>query len=375
LYAAEEEGAGSFGTFLCELRALCGKKSYRKGLGMLASKKIAEDSVFEAIEHYFERGWTDGLPIVPPTEERVQEFLDYAGLAPDTVLGQVEERARVITAEKVAINAVMAGCKPEYMPVVVAAIEALADDAYNLHGSINSTGGAAPLLIVNGPIAKELNINSGVNVFGPGNRANATIGRTIRLIFINVLGTVPGVLDKSTLGHPGKYTYCIAENEEISPWDPLHVERGFSREASTVTVYAAEGPRYVVNGLSNTPEGILNTVARSMKATGPMGWYTVVIGPEHMAYIAKAGWSKKDIREYLYRRATCSVAELKGDGIVAGAVQPGDETNIQSIVPSPESMLVIVAGGGAGASSAIIPPWGGGRNSAPVTKAIKRRVA
>ena len=172
------------------------------------------------------RGGRTGCRLCPPTPERVGEFLDYVGRSPSEILGTEPTKGRVITVEKVAINAVMAGCLPEYFPVVLAAVEALVEPQFNLHAITVSTMGAAVLAVVNGPIANDLAMNSAVSVFGPGHRANATIGRAIRLVIINVTGAVPGVLDKATLGHPGKYTWCIAEAEEVSPWEPLHVERG-----------------------------------------------------------------------------------------------------------------------------------------------------
>ncbi len=180
----------------------------------LTSRRIELDDPAEAMEFFYQQGWTDGLPVVPPTPKRVEEFLEYAGNLPGDILGMIPARNRVITAEKVAINAVMAGCLPNYMPVIVAAIEAMCQEEFNLHGISATTGGTAPLLIVNGPAVQQLNINYGVNCFGPGVRANATIGRAIRLILMNVGGSIPGVLDKSCLGHPGKYSYCIAEDEE-----------------------------------------------------------------------------------------------------------------------------------------------------------------
>src|SRR5579884_2679781 len=195
----------------------------------LASPRYEVPDTLEAIEFCYQQGWTDGLPVVPPTEARVAEFLAAAGLAPDAVLGTVPERGRVITAEKVAINAVMAGCLPTYLPVVVAAVQAMTADEFCLHGSMASTGGAAPLVIVNGPVRTQLGMNAGVNVFGPGTRANATIGRALRLVLLNVCDAQPGVLDQATLGHPGKYAYCIAEDEETTVWQPLHVERGLAR--------------------------------------------------------------------------------------------------------------------------------------------------
>src|SRR5579884_2879843 len=210
--------------------------------GAITSARHELDDALQAIEFYFEKGWTDGLPVVPPTEARVREFLDRAGRAPDEIIGRLDARRRVVSAEKVAINAVMAGCLPEYTPVVMAAIAAMSENAFGLHGISASTGGAAVLVIVHGPIVADLGVNSGVNLFGPGNRANATIGRAVRLVLMNCFGAQPGLLDKATIGHPGKYAYCIAEDEAGSPWEPLHVARGLRPDQSAVTVFAAEGP-------------------------------------------------------------------------------------------------------------------------------------
>jgi hypothetical protein len=182
----------------------------------------------EAIEFYYAKGWTDGLPVVPPTEQSIRSMLDAAGLEPGQELTFIEHRQVSVTAEKVAINAVMAGCKPEYMPVVVAAIEAIGDPAWCYHGPATSTGGSAVFMLVNGPIARELGFNYGDNLFGPGWRPNATIGRAVRLVMRNVIGTLPGRLDRSTLGHAGKYSFCIAENEDDSPWPAVHVEARLS---------------------------------------------------------------------------------------------------------------------------------------------------
>jgi hypothetical protein len=214
----------------------------------------------EAVEFYYDRGWSDGLPVVPPTEERVRAMLAGAGLEPGEQIAFIETRQAAITAEKAAINAVMAGCRPEYMPVIVAALEAMADPVYGYHGPATSTGGAAVLMVINGPAALELDINSGDNLLGPGWRANATIGRAVRLIMRNVIGTLPGTLDRSTIGHAGKYTFCFAEDEKNSPWTPLHVEGGFRPEQSTVTIFAALAPHQWYNHLSNTGEGVLETL-------------------------------------------------------------------------------------------------------------------
>ena len=203
--------------------------------------RAADDA--DAIELCFTQGWTDGLPVVPPTPERVERMLEAARLEPAHEISYIAHRAVSVTAEKVAINAVMAGCRPEYMPVVVAAIEGIGDPRWSYHGPGTSTAGAAVLLIVNGPVARELDVNAGDNLFGPGWRANLTIGRAVRLVMRNVCGSLPGALDRGTLGHPGKLSYVIAENEAESPWPALHVERGFRPDQSAVTVVAAAGPR------------------------------------------------------------------------------------------------------------------------------------
>ena len=206
----------------------------------LTSKRHQVEDPADAVEFCFRQGWSDGLPVVPPTEARVRAMLEATRLPPAQQVGFVAHRAVSITAEKVAINAVLAGCRPEYMPVVVAAVEGISDPRFSYHGPGTSTAGAGVLVIVNGPIARELDVNAGDNLFGPGWRANLTIGRAVRLVMRNVCGSRPGTLDRGTLGHPGRLAYVIAENEADSPWTPLHVERGFRAEQSTVTVLAAE---------------------------------------------------------------------------------------------------------------------------------------
>src|SRR5438445_7675069 len=258
----------------------------------LTSKRYQVQDVGDAIEFCFAQGWTDGLPVVPPTPERVGAMLEAARLAPQQQVAFITNRVVSITAEKVAINAVMAGCKPEYMAVVVAAVEGIGDPAWSYHGPGTSTGGAAVLMIVNGPIARELDINCGDNLFGPGWRANLTIGRALRLVMRNVCGSMPGLLDRGTVGHPGKLSYVIAENEAESPWTPLSVERGFRPEQSTVPVMAAEGPHQLYNQLSSTAEGILTTLADNMRISGNvMGQphYCLVLAGEHMRTIAADG--------------------------------------------------------------------------------------
>src|SRR5258706_11544720 len=212
------------------------------GAPSLQSHAYELDDAFAVNEQYQQNGWTDGLPIIPPTEDRVWEFLNAAKLAPADVIGVETVRQRPITAEKVAINAVMAGCLPTFMPVIVAVLRAMCDEEFNFHGSTASTGGSAQLIIVNGPVRTALGMNTTHNALANGSRANATIGRAIRLLLINVLGCIPGQLDRSTLGHPGKFTFCIAEDEEDSPWKPLAQERGVPAGMSGITVMAGGGP-------------------------------------------------------------------------------------------------------------------------------------
>jgi hypothetical protein len=329
----------------------------------------------EAIELCYAKGWTDGLPVVPPTPDRVEAMLEAVRLSPGHQVTYIAHRDVSVTAEKVAINAVMAGCRPEYMPVVVAAIEGIGDPRWSYHGPGTSTAGAGVLLIVNGPAAQELDVNAGDNLFGPGWRANMTIGRAVRLVMRNVCGSRPGLLDRGTLGHPGRLSYVIAENEAESPWTPLHVERGFRADQSAVTVVAAAGPRQFYNQLSNTAEGVLTTLADDMRSSGNLTGqpnFVVILAGEHMRTVAGDGWNKAMIREFLFARTQNSHAHLKQTHQMAGAVLPGDETRMRPLVESPDDIFVVAAGGRAGAFSCYVPGWGGKRSSQAVTKEVKR---
>src|SRR6059036_1218196 len=340
----------------------------------LTSKRYRVDDV-DAGEFCFQQGWTDGLPVVPPTEDRVTMMLAAGHLDPKQEIAYITNRSVSVTAEKVAINAVMAGCRPEYIPVVVAAVQGIGDPAFGYHGPGTSTGGAAVLMIVNGPITRELDINSGDNLFGPGWRANLSIGRALRLVMRNVCGSLPGLLDRGTLGHPGKLSYVIAENEAESPWTPLHVERGFRADQSTVTVMAAEAPHQFYNQLSNTAEGVLTTLCDDMRISGNvMGQphYALVLAGEHMRTITGDGWDKKRIRQFVWEHTQNSHAHLKRTGRMAGPIQPGDETKLRPLVASPDDIFVIAAGGRAGAFSAYIPGWSSSRSSQAVTKEVRR---
>src|SRR2546426_5234072 len=312
-------------------------------------------------EFYQQKGWTDGLPIVPPTEERVWACLAAAGLAPDDLVGVERVRQRPLTAEKVAINAVMAGCLPAYMPVVVAILQAMCQEPFNLHGSTASTGGSAPFIVVNGPVRTAIEMNATHNGLGNGNRANATIGRAVRLVLINILGYLPGQLDRSTLGHPGKFTFCIAEDEEDSPWTPLAQERGVPDGVSAVTVMTSEAPRQVMNEWTRDPEEILETFAAEIRhnmltySIWP-GNYTLVIPKQLRELIVAAGWQKKDIREYIYRSARVLRREWARVGKKNVVARSGGPEQEFTALRSADDLLVIAARGPARGVGAIIPP-------------------
>ena len=338
----------------------------------LQSRSYDVADAFAANEFFQDRGWTDGLPIVPPTETNVLRFLRAADLAPADVVGIEPVRRRRITAEKVAIAAVMAGGLPDSMPVVVAIVKAMCVPEFGLHGSTASTGGSAPFVVVNGPVRQALGMNATHNVLANGSRANATIGRTIRLLIINVLGGIPGQLDRSTLGHPGKFTFCIAEDEEDSPWLPLATERRVPPSVSAVTVMAAESPHQVMNEWTRDPKEILDTYAAAIRANMLTysiwpGNYALVIPPQHRQVMAAAGWSKKDVRDYVHESARVPRREWRTVGKAAVAPRK-DEDRIYTALRSPDDLLVIAAGGPAGGFGAVIPPWYGTKSLAVTTR-------
>ena len=315
----------------------------------LQSERIElEDDLWEVNAFFEEKGWSDGLPIIPPIEERVARMIAASKQGPEEIIGIVPPRWARATVEKIAINAVMAGCLPEYMPVLTAAVEALTDPKLNLYALQATTGGPAIMLIVNGPIRKQLNVNGGSNVLGEGWRANATIGRCIRLIQRNIGGSYPGTTCKATLGWPGKYTLCIAENEEASPWEPLHVERGFDRNTSTVTAISADGSVRASDLDSSTAEGVLTNFAQKMD--GPSGPEAImVICPEHAKIIAGDGFSKRDVKEFIWKRAGYRMKDLPVETFNQRVKRRPDlKLTRESVIPvtdKPEDILIVVAGG------------------------------
>jgi hypothetical protein len=338
------------------------------------------DADADLVELYYERGFSDGLPVVPPTPAKIAAMIDALGGDASLVECRVPPRWGSLTREVLAINLVMAGCKPAYAPVVRAALLALTQQAFNLNGVQATTHMAAPLLVVNGPVALKIGMNGGHNCFGSGNRANATIGRAIRLVLLNVGGAWPGDLDKATLGHPGKYTYCIAENEEQSPFAPYHVEKGFDAKDSTVFVIAAEPPHSVTNHQAQDAPGILDSIVSAMSTIAnnnavSSGHCAVVLGLEHAKTIAKDGWKRHDIRNYLWINAHNKFGDLAFNhryGKVYNRNLPvWYKRELDSripIVPSADNIHLFVAGGEAGRFSAFIPGWG--HMTSPVLRGI-----
>ena len=317
-----------------------------------------EDAPEAVLEAFVAREWCDGLPIVPPTEDRVRAMLGDAD--PQRSPGPMPPLWRTATLEALAVNAVMAGCRPEYFPIVVAAVEAMLDPAFNLYGVQATTHPVAPLVIVNGAYGRRIGLHSGSGCFGPGFRANATIGRALRLILMNVGGAWPGRHDMATQGSPAKFSYCIAEHEDASPWGPL-------QDGDVVTVYGGEGPHNVNDHASTTASGILATVSDTAATLGSnVGWYfsqsqlLVVLGPEHARTIAGDGFSRADVQRFVYEHARLPLKTLKLGGMwgmhdwppFMMALHDGEARPPQ--VPSPDDVLVVVAGG-PGKHSSVVP--------------------
>ncbi len=351
-------GVTGLGRGLPEQRPGCGSRSVEPGIAelldvrhraeVMRSRRVHFSALEDEFEAMWERGWTDGLPVVPPTEGRVLAMLDATVRPPDEVVAVVPPNMVPVTVEKVAINAVMAGCRPEYLPVVLAAVEAACNEAFNLHGVLATTMSVGPVVIVNGPIARAIGMNSGVNVLGQGNRANSTIGRALQLVVRNVGGGRPGQVDRATLGNPGKVGWCFAEDEEGSPWEPLSVARGQASGTSTVTVVAGGGVRTVIDQSSRTPESLTRSLAGFMRPMDAL----LIVSPDHGRVFRAAGWSRARLAEAL--------EEL----VPRKASAPGSGNN---------ELLIVYAGGGAGLFSGVMEGWAGGATgSIPTTAEVAR---
>lgn len=340
----------------------------------------SDDDIDSVNALYRERGWSDGLPLIPPTIERVERMLAYCDRPWNESVAAIAPRYGAATPLRLAANAVMAGCRPEYFPLIVLAIEAMCEEPFNLYGIQATTHLCAPLVIVNGPVARELEINCGHNAFGPGVQSNATIGRAIRLILVNIGGAIPRLGDMSTFGSPAKYSYCVGENEADSPWEPLHVERGFPADASAVTVVGAECPHNVNDHESLSADGLLTTIAGTLAITGANDVFykaepLVVMGPEHAAAIATT-YSKLEAKRYLYEHARLALGKFSHENIErrfrAKFPERYGKAGLDTLVPMAQCAedIMIAVIGGAGKHSACIPTFGATRS---VTRALKRK--
>ena len=315
-----------------------------------------------AQDFFFANGLTDGLPVVPPTPERVQAMLDFAGVSADHDLGTEVIRQKRFTAGKAAVNAVMAGCLPEHFPVVLASLTAITDRSFNLHASSTSTNGVTVLTVVSGPYAESIGMNAGVEMMGNGSRANAAIGRAVNLFKANFYGSVPVVMDNSTFGHPGKITFCFPENLAVSPWSSLASELGYGDDATIVTAYATLAPLQVTLHGDRNPADFLTTVAHSMLAFGPgMPEVVCVISPEAMLHIGEAGWSRRQVAEFLHDRAQLPASEWIRWHRMASEL---DHDRMVPVVADADRITVLPGGGMAGGFVSLISTWGSSRSVA-----------
>jgi hypothetical protein len=313
-------------------------------------------------QYFINRGWSDGLPMLPPTEAAIDAVIAGSDLKKDELLGVIPPLNGIATVERVAANAVMAGCLPDYFPLVVAAAKGVLQPGFNLDGVQTTTGNVTPLVIINGPSRNRLQINYSSNVLGQGWRANSTIGRALRLVLSNIGGAAPGLYDKATLGQPAKYTFCIAENEEENPWEPLHVERGWSRETDVVSVFGCTGVNSAVDMASQTAKGLLKTFALTMIGGFTSGVTStetmLIICPEHAAILSAGGYSKAAIQNELFVAARVPHEKISDENLeLLAKRRPSwfqhNESEI-GVVDRPEDLWIVVAGG-KGAKSAYIP--------------------
>lgn len=383
-------GIAGLGPALADQRPGCGSMSVdpdrvdqlnaKFGGGQTKSRKIEFAELEDEFEAMFDRGWSDGLPLVPPTEARVAKMLSGTTRSPEDFVAIAPPNLVPLTVEKIAINAVMAGCRPEYLPVVIAAIEAVCTEEFNMHGLLCTTMPNGPVFVVNGPIRNAIGMNAKGNVLGQGNRANSTIGRAVQLIIRNVGGGLPGEIDRATHGSPAKLGLCFPEDEEGSPWEPLSVDRGFDVGVSTITAFAGEAPRVIFDQLTRAPGALVKSLAEHLRTVvSPrlaMAFDAIlVLSPEHMNRFIEAGWTKAQFRE-----ALDAELELDADPMLrgAGGIAEGIPEGFAGIkVPKfdnngPGGLLVVHAGGDAGLFSSVIGGWvNNNMGSTPVTKEIK----
>ena len=383
----EFTGIEDLGQQLTEFKPGCGSKTQDPGMdeilalrfsnSKLQARRVELAESEDIIEACFERGWSDGLPVVPPTPIRVMRMLKGTNRPPEELIGKIPPDYVACTIEKVAANAVMAGCKPEYFPTVLASVEAALQDRFCMHGLLCTTYFSSPVMVVNGPVAKQIGMNSGVNALGQGNRANATIGRALQLLIRNVGGGIPGNIDRATLGNPGKYTFCFAEDESDSDWPSLAMDRGYKREDSVISLFAGEGVQPIMDQQSRAPESLAKSMAASLRSVGNAKVFMgpdaiLVISPEHRRLYREAGWSKADVRQALIDELVTPGAELiRGANSNAEGVPEKLKDKLLNKFRD-DGLHITTAGGKAGLFSAIITGWiaSGERGSQIVSQKI-----
>lgn len=349
-------------------------------------KQVQEMELIEineaaAFDLFVENEWTDGLPVILPTAARVEAMLQGGGAEADEVLGSVSARQRDVTAGLAAVNAVMAGCKPEYFPIVMAALRAMLDPMWNANGVLTSTGGSAACIIVSGPLAAAIGMNSRSNLFGPGNRANATIGRAVRLVAMNVIGARTSVQDESCMATPAKYTFCFAEDDPHAPWQPLRIRLGYDEADTTVTIMGSEGPRQVANFTNGTAEGVLRSILSVIRAPGSVivgkaGQGILVLGPEHQFVIREEGWTQEQVQEFLVRESRITPGEIEAAGVIIEKegdhhYLPLSDDGKYPTFHSSEDILIVTAGGHGAGWSSFTPSFVPIKHSRAVTRRVR----
>ncbi len=368
----EFSGIADLGEELIPFKPGCGSMTEDPGMAEVLAARFAADALAarrvdladaeDAMEACYERGWTDGLPVVPPTPVRVLRMLAASDRAASEIIGRVPPDNVECSVEKVAINAVLAGCKPDYFPTVLTVVEAALKDEFCMHGLLCTTYFSSPVVIVNGPVVKRIGMNSGGNALGQGNRANATIGRALQLLIRNVGGGKPGGIDRATLGNPGKYTFCFAEDESDADWPSLAMDRGFNRDDSVVSLFAGDGVQPVLDQLSREPESLARSMAASLRSVAHVKKFgmadaVLVVCPEHRRVFREGGWDKERLRQALYDHLMTPGAELMSgvDGIAEGMPERLKDKLLSKF--RDDGLHIVTAGGTAGMFSAIISGW------------------
>lgn len=380
-------GIEDLGEELIAFKPGCGSMTEDPGMQEVLAARFASDALSarridladaeDEMEACYERGWTDGLPVIPPTPIRVLRMLAASDRAASDIVGRVPPDNVECSVEKVAINAVLAGCKPDYFPTVLTVVEAALKDEFCMHGLLCTTYFSSPVVIVNGPVVKRIGMNSGGNALGQGNRANATIGRALQLLIRNVGGGKPGGIDRATLGNPGKYTFCFAEDESDPDWPSLAMDRGFGRTDSVVSLFAGDGVQPVLDQLSRDPESLALSMAASLRSVAHVKKFgmadaILVVCPEHRRVFREGGWDKERLRQALYDHLMTPGAELMSGvgGMTEGMPEKFKDKLLNKF--RDDGLHIVTAGGTAGMFSAIISGWvaSGEKGSQLVSKAI-----